>query len=179
MKVIAHIRRLGRLVSSPQEAWLVVRMLGWSLVLPLLKRALPLPRLVELLQADARVDQRNPRREERLSALSEWVFRARPRRSRDNCLDRALVTYRYLGRAGASPTIVVGIARQDSIAGHVWVTVDGKPIHDDPEGIGGFASVAAFAPDGRAISTEAATLSVEPLEALPRRATPPPAGQPR
>jgi hypothetical protein len=184
MKVVTHIRRLVHLVSSPHEAWLLARMLGWSLVLPLLKRAVPLPRLVGLMHSVVREEPRDPRHEQRVAALAEWVFRSRPRRSRDNCLDRALVAYRYLGRAGAEPTIVVGVARgeppaPDAIAGHVWVTVDGKPVHDDRERLAGFATLAAFSADGRLISTEATTPIVEQLEGRPRTATPPPAAPPR
>lgn len=149
MKAVAHLRRLRQLVSTPQDVWLLARMFGWSLVLPLLKRMLPLPRLVALLQSGTQLDQRDPRQEEKLSALSEWVFRSRPRRSRDNCLDRALVTYRYLGRAGANPTMVVGVAKDDAssrtgVIGHVWVAVDGSPVHDDDERLAGFVTLAVF-----------------------------------
>jgi len=153
MKMVAHVRRLAQIVTSPRDAWLLARMLGWSLALPLLKRTVPLPRLVSLLQLDPQVDRRDPRREERLSALSDWVFRSRPRRSRDNCLDRSLVTYRYLGRAGAEPTIIVGVAKgaASSITGHVWVTVDGKPVHDEAESLADFAALTAFNAHGRAI----------------------------
>jgi hypothetical protein len=146
LKAIAHIRRLGPIVRSPWDAWVLARMIGWSLVLPVLKRTLPLPRVVSLLRSNGHADRRDPDRERRLAALSEWVFLARPRRSRDNCLDRALVTYRYLGGAGAEPTIVVGIAKgaDNAVAGHVWVTVDGEPVHDDPQTVESFVPVTAF-----------------------------------
>ena len=149
MKAVAHLRRLPQLVSTPQDLGLLARMLGWSLVLPVLKRTLPLPRLVALVQSGTRLDRRDPSQERKLSALSEWVFRSRPRRSRDNCLDRALVTYRYLGRAGANPTMVVGVAKDEAssragVIGHVWVTVDGSPVHDDDERLAGFVTLAVF-----------------------------------
>jgi hypothetical protein len=153
VKVSRHVRRLGQIVTSPRDAWLLARMLGWSLLLPVLKRTVPLSRLVALLQLDAQVDRRDPQWEEQLSAMSDWVFRSRPRRSRDNCLDRSLVTYRYLGRAGAEPTIVVGVAKSatDAITGHVWVTVDGEPVHDDIAGLANFVALTAFNAHGRAI----------------------------
>lgn len=181
MKAFTHARRLGRVVSSPRHVWLLARMLGWSLSLPLLKRALPLRRLVRLMQLEPRSDTRDERDEERIAALSELAFRSRPRRSRDNCLDRALVTFRYLGRAGATPTMVVGIARDsmNAIAGHVWVTVDGEPVHDSRENLAEFAVVTAFGPDGRVFSTEAAIQIGEPPEGQTRRSTPPPAAPPR
>jgi hypothetical protein len=157
MKSVAHLRRLRQLVSTPQDVWLLARMLGWSLVLPMLKRALPLPTLVKLVQSGTQRDQRDPCQEKKLSALSEWVFRSRPRRSRDNCLDRALVTYRYLGRAGATPTIIVGVAKDDTssrtgVIGHVWVTVDGSPVHDDDERLAGFVTLAIFGANEEVVS---------------------------
>lgn len=182
-RVLAHVRALGGAVSSPTAAWLLVRMLAWSLVLPVLKRALPLPTLVALVHRDARGEQRDPLGEQRVVSLSEWVFRSRPRSSRDNCLERALVTYRYLGRAGAEPTLVVGIARDEGerkgLAGHVWVTVDGTPVHDDAERVAHFAAVVAFSAAGRAISTGAANPIVESRAGRPRTGTPPPEAPPR
>jgi hypothetical protein len=182
-RVIAHVRALEGAVSSPAAAWLLLRMLAWSLVLPVLKRALPLPRLVALVHRDACGEPCDPLGEQRVVSLSEWVFRSRPRSSRDNCLERALVTYRYLGCAGAKPTLVVGMARDEGegreLAGHVWVTVDGTPVHDDAERIARFASVVAFSADGRAISTGAATPNVESRAGRPRTATPPPEAPPR
>lgn len=178
MKVVAHLRRLGKLVSSPHDAWLLARMLGWSLVLPLLKRVLPLPRLVGVMRSDRRSGEGA---DAKVAALSEWAFRSRPRRSRDNCLDRALVAYRYLGRAGAEPTLVVGVAKDatDAIAGHVWVTVDGDPVHDAPEDLAGFTELTAFGPDGCVLSTGAASRTAEPSAARTQRATQPPAAPPR
>lgn len=181
MNALAHVRRLARIVSSPRDASLLVRMLAWSFSLPLLKRALPLPRLVGLMHSDTQADLRDGRREERIAALSEWVFRSRPRRSRDNCLDRALVAYRYLGGAGAEPTIVVGVARDSTagIAGHVWVTVDGDPIHDDLATLADFATLTAFGADGRPVSTGAETQTDGPPATRSRKAPPPPAAPPR
>jgi hypothetical protein len=183
-RVVAHVHRLGQLVASPGDMWLLVRMLGWSLVLPLLKRTVPLPGLVLMLHSGASVTARDPAREEAVADISEWVFRSRPRKTRDNCLERALVTYRYLCRAGAEPTIVVGMAKRDQLgraqlAGHVWVTVDGRPVHDDPQRMEGFAALAAFAADGRMLSTEATIQSVERLEGRPKTAKRPPAAPPR
>lgn len=147
--IVAHVRRLRATVSSFADVWLLARMLGWSLVLPVLKRLVALPRLVALLHRDPGVPQRDPRREEVVAELSAWAFRSRPAESRDNCLDRSLVAYRYLGRAGAMPSLVVGIARGEPVSGHVWVTVDGHPVHDDPERVAAFSVITAFGADGR------------------------------
>jgi hypothetical protein len=46
-----------------------------------------------------------------------------------NCLERSLVLYRVLSRAGAQPALILG-ARRDapSVAGHAWIEVDGAPV---------------------------------------------------
>ena len=112
---------------SPRDTWLLVRMFAWSLVLPALKFLLPLPRLVRLA-ASPRTRARDARAEH---AVAEHAARVYRRRRDDNCLERSLVTYRYLGRAGAEPRLVVGVRGVDRF-GHVWVTTDGAPVHDAP-----------------------------------------------
>jgi hypothetical protein len=150
-------RHLGNLrVSRPADAWLLCRMLAWSAVLPVAKRTLPLPRLVRLLHARSRARARDPARERAIAALSAWVFKTRPRGARDNCLERGLVAFRYLGRAGADPTLVVGMPTRPGEHGHVWVSVDGVPLHDSPEALAPFEPVLAFASDGRLVLGEGA-----------------------
>src|SRR5262249_34548422 len=46
-----------------------------------------------------------------------------------DCLQRSLLLYRVLSRAGAEPTLVVGFDRIDGrILGHAWVTTDGHAV---------------------------------------------------
>ena len=66
------------------------------------------------------------------------------RTSGGNCLERSLVLYRYLARANADPHLVVGMARPDEYLGHVWVTVDGQPLLETPETLGGYTEVVTF-----------------------------------
>ena len=40
------VRAARACITSPADAWLAARMAAWALVLPLLKRVVPLPRLV-------------------------------------------------------------------------------------------------------------------------------------
>jgi hypothetical protein len=124
-------------------------MLGWSAVLPLAKVAIPLPRLVRLMHVRSCGRARNPRREATIADLGAWVFKTRPRSSRDNCLERALVTYRYLGRAGAGPELVVGVTKPtEAASGHAWVTVDGRAVHDEPDALRDYAKLLVFGSDG-------------------------------
>jgi transglutaminase superfamily protein len=147
-RVTRHLAALGAQLERPADVWLLVRMLAWSAVLPIGKRVLPLPRLVQLLLPRARARERDRRREAAIESLSEWVFKSRPPSVRDNCLERGLVAYRYLVRAGADPTLVVGMPRTPGGHGHVWVSVDGTPVHDSAEQLAQFEPVLAFASDG-------------------------------
>ena len=141
-------------MSAPADAWLLARMVGWSFVLPVAKRMLPLPRLVRLMCSRPRSSQRDPGREATITSLVAWVFKTRPPGSRDNCLERSLVAYRYLSRAGLGPSLVIGIAKAPSVThGHVWVTVEGHPVHDSPEVLARFEPVVAFGSDGTLTSS--------------------------
>jgi hypothetical protein len=136
-------------VSAPADVWLLARVLAWSFVLPVAKRMLPLPRLVRLMWSRPRSSQGDRFREDTITALVTWVFKTRPPGSRDNCLERSLVAYRYLSRAGLAPSLVIGIEKAPSVThGHVWVTVEGRPVHDSPEVLARFEPVAAFGSDG-------------------------------
>jgi hypothetical protein len=84
------------------------------------------------------------------------VFKSRPQGARDNCLERGLVAYRYLARAGADPTLVVGMPRTPGGHGHVWVSVDGVAVHDSAARLADFEPVLAFGSDGRLVLGESA-----------------------
>lgn len=142
-------------MSTPSDAWLLARMLGWSVVLPIAKRTLPLPRLVRLMRPRRHTAQRDPEREAAITSLAAWVFKTRPPGARDNCLERGLVAYRYLSRAGACPNLFMGLAKgKRNVHGHVWVTVDGRPVHDSPTALAGFEPLLVFRSDGTLIRTD-------------------------
>lgn len=146
--------RLHGSVSGPSEAWLLARVLGWSLVLPIAKRAVPLPRLVRLIRPRKRAAERDAEREAAIASIAAWVFKTRPPGARDNCLERGLVAYRYLSRAGASPELVIGVAqRMEGVHGHAWVTVDGRAVHDSVDTIAGFEPIFVVKSDGTLIGT--------------------------
>ena len=137
---------------SPAEplrtAGLVARMAPWALALPVLKRGMPLPRLARLM-GTSRDRPRDPARERRIARVAWWVSRAQPRQFPDNCLERSLVTYRFLSLAGADPRLVVGLARNDAeIIGHAWVTIDDEPVQDQPDALARFPKLIEFGRDG-------------------------------
>jgi hypothetical protein len=145
-------RRLAlvrRLAASPRDSWLLLRMAGWALVVPVLKFLIPLPRLIRLVTPRPRRKAAEPDRVLRLTSL---LYGSGAFHLSDNCLERSLVTFRYLAAAGATPTLVVGMRNQDGgYVGHAWVTVDGQLMHDAAELVSTLAPVVAFTADGRIV----------------------------
>jgi hypothetical protein len=120
-------------------------MSGWALVLPVLKYVLPLRRLVRLAASRGDGSPREPMRVEKVTNLARIIYRSSASVVRDNCLERSLVAYRYLGRANADPELVVGMGKNGAdFLGHVWVTLDGKPLYDSPEKLAEFEPVVVF-----------------------------------
>jgi hypothetical protein len=142
---------VGGLLRSPRDLSLLVRMAGWALVVPVLKFVLPLPRLVRLVTPHRRRGREDAHA--RIVRLTSLLYGTGAFRLSDNCLERSLVTFRYLAAADAAPTLVVGMRGEDNgYLGHAWVTVDGAPVHDPPSLVATLAPVVAFAPDGRVVA---------------------------
>ena len=139
-KGVARLRAVASLLRRPAEAWLAVQTVCWLCALPLLKRALPLPKLAGLMWLPARISDRDPGQEERTIRIVTRLSRA----SGGNCLARSLVLYRYLSRADAEPRLVVGMAKPDQLIGHVWVTVDGRPLLETSETLGSYTEIVTF-----------------------------------
>ena len=132
-----------------RAALLAVRMLPWALAVPVLKRRLPAPRLVRLFAA-GRARPRRPAREQAIAQATWWASRVQVRRFPDNCLERSLLTYRYLGLAGAEPHLLMGVGREDGeMIGHAWVTTDGAAVHEFDDPRGRYGRLIEFGPDGR------------------------------
>jgi hypothetical protein len=142
-------RLAASLLKSPADAWLAFRMAGWRLVLPLLKRRLPLGRLVRLMWKGAGARPVTAVREARIAELARVVYRSEHVSRPGNCLERSLVLYRYLSAAGADPQLVVGIrSGEAAVRGHAWVTVRGEPIEEAPSSLEGLTRLVSFRGDG-------------------------------
>lgn len=144
----ARLRSLANLARSPADSWLAARMVGWITVLPLLKRTLPLPQLVQLMWLAPRGSDRHRERERRTTRVVAQLSRA----SGGNCLERSLILYRYLARAGARPRLVVGMAKPDQYLGHVWVTVDDHPLLETSETLREYREITAFGEQGQKVT---------------------------
>jgi hypothetical protein len=81
--------------------------------------------------------------------LARRIFRARPLFRRNNCLERSLLTYRFLAREGLDPRLVLGARKAEGrFRGHAWVSIDGRPIMDGDEAIEQFTPFAEFGAGG-------------------------------
>jgi hypothetical protein len=95
-----------------------------------------------------RGSDRHHERERRTTHVVARLSRA----SGGNCLERSLILYRYLARAGARPRLVVGMAKPDKYLGHVWVTVDGHPLLETSETLRDFREITAFGDQGQKVT---------------------------
>lgn len=141
------LRSLALLLRSPSDVWLAAKTVGWLISLPLLKRVLPLPKLVRLMWRPGDGRRRRLDRERHVADLVQRLSRA----SGGNCLERSLILYRFLGRANASPRLVVGLGKPDTLAGHAWITVDGESLRETPELLGTYTEFVTFADKGRKV----------------------------
>jgi hypothetical protein len=132
-------------ITSPSDVWLLARMTAWAPGLLVLKRTVPLPRLVALMETRPRRPSRDLALEGRIARMARLLYRGRPGTFRDNCLERSLLTYRFLGRAGADPELVVAMRKgEEGVRGHVWVTVGGRPVHEEPAELEPYVPVMSF-----------------------------------
>lgn len=144
------LARVAARFSSPRDVGLAVRVFGWALVLPILKHLVPVQSLARIMHRASRQTARDAVHEERIVTFARWGARLIRWKSGGNCLERGLIAYRYLGEAGASPTLVVGLGHGDtgSLVGHAWVLLDGRPAGESAAAVSVYTPVFAFAPDG-------------------------------
>jgi hypothetical protein len=150
---VVRVSRLARGASlaavSPGDGWLLARMLAWRTVLPLLKRHVSLATLARVMWQDPRSPTRQDRAD-RIPELVERVYRGLRAGPEGSCLERSLLTYRFLSAAGAEPRLVIGIRGPGgSVVGHAWVVVDGEALFEPTAPTGEYASFFSFGRDGR------------------------------
>ena len=139
--------RVRAVVSGPGDLWVSSRMAAWAVVLPVLKRVMPLPRLVGVM-APGRRHAADEHRLALVVTVARWLYRTRA--LRDNCLERSLITYRFLPSGDKDSRLVLGIRRgEDGPPGHAWLTLRGEPVHDSAATLDGLVPVVAFDLDGR------------------------------
>lgn len=151
------LARVASHFSSPRDVALAVRVCGWALVLPVLKHLVPVRSLAGIMHRAPHAAPRDPVLEARIVTFARWGARLVRWRAGGNCLERGLIAYRYLGAAGAQPTLVVGLSPKEGggILGHAWVLVDGHPAGESVSALSIYTPVFAFAADGTLIAAPA------------------------
>lgn len=128
--------------------WLAVRVTPWAMALPLLKRKVPLPRLALLASASPR-SHWQLHDANQIAKIASGIQRRLLINSQPNCLERALLVYRFVGLAGKRPRLVVGVTRDEGeLAGHAWVTVEDRPLYEPPESLEKFSRLFEFDSNG-------------------------------
>lgn len=144
-------RRLSSIrwhVRTRADAWLAVRMFAWRLVLPVLKRALPLDTLARAMGRR----RGSAAEEEQVLRLASWIYGSRPLTGGDNCLERSLLLYRYLSRTNPEVRLVLGFRNGgQAVEGHAWVVAGDRPMAADTDERGAYAPLVSFGRDGRIV----------------------------
>lgn len=132
-KILRLIMRSGRkILRTPGESILILRMAFWVLVLSVLVKLQPLPRALRMVapRTHGRL-QHSPEETKRalsraidlLLGIDLWVFEP-------VCWKRAAVLHRYLALNGIATRIVFGVRKDadGAIDGHAWLENGGKPV---------------------------------------------------
>ena len=141
--------------SRIRTAAALCRLLPWFLALGALKRVVPLHTLARWSWSPARRASRAPDP----ARIASTVLRAGalagvPDR---DCLQRSLLLYRELSRAGLGPELAVGFQRVDgALAGHAWVTIDGLVVGERDLNPARFAPILRFGARGALLREETA-----------------------
>src|SRR5262245_50325727 len=91
---------------------------------------------------------RNIAREQRIIAQSIKLGHL-SRTGDRNCLQRSLLLYRELSRAGADPSLVIGFEPNNhEVTGHAWIVIDGRPVAESPTLIARLTPTCAFGRHG-------------------------------
>jgi hypothetical protein len=132
------------------EVWMAGRMLGWLVVLPVLKRMMPLPALASMMwsrRASRRMSTASDM--DRMWRIARWLAVHAWPRNAGTCLEQSLILYRFLSARRASPELVIGVRRHNETVGaHAWVIVDGQPVGDSMAALAEFAPVVSFGRGG-------------------------------
>jgi len=124
-------RGARKIVTRPDEAWLMLRMAWWVAVLSAMARFYSLPRALEIVagkQNGGRSGEALNR--EDLARTIDLLLSADVLVFKPICWKRAAVLHRYLSRNGTETKIIFGVRNESGgkFDGHAWLEADGQPI---------------------------------------------------
>jgi len=147
-----HSLTLGQALLNGPRRRLLGRMIRFSQTLPQ-QFDRPLPQMMACLTLlTATGSALQPQTVRRLAdAVAAWHLTS----PLGICLRRSLLRYHFLGEAGLPLTVVFGARLKaenegGGIGGHAWLTLDGRPYHENPADYEGFVVMYVYPPvDGR------------------------------
>jgi hypothetical protein len=144
---VHRIRRFLKIFKNPSDIWLLLRIASWALILPVLKRLIPLKSLAKFMWVPAKKEG-TAEQERKIATLVRWLYKfIFPQ---NTCLERSLLLYRFLSRNNSDPRLVTGMRRADdhSWKGHAWILMGGKPFGESEASVEDFQTFAIFGPGG-------------------------------
>ena len=125
-KVTKLLMRLARkTVTSPREAWLLLRMAWWVMVLSAAARVYSLPRALEIVAGRGKAT-RVDATEDELARAIDLLLATDVLMFKPICWKRAAVLHRYMKHT----RIIFGVRNENDgkFAGHAWLEREGHPI---------------------------------------------------
>lgn len=148
-------------VASPSDAAVVVSMLAWASALAVLKFVLPLPALVRLVGFRAPSGHESRARADRIISLIDRMYREGALSHDGTCLERSLLTFRFLARAHPGSRLTIGAREINGHwLGHAWVTVDDRAVSESLVPPGEFCPIVAFDANGLPCPVEGKTCPI-------------------
>ena len=121
-------RGTRKLVTRPDEAWLLMRMAWWVVVLSATARCYSLPRALQIVAGDQKRSDEALNRDDLARAI-DLLLSADFLMFKPICWKRAAVLHRYLSRNGTPTKIIFGVRNESGkVDGHAWLEADGQPI---------------------------------------------------
>ena len=135
-KFLTFLSRTARkAINGPAEAFLLLRMAGWVLLLSIAVKVFPLPRALGLLSTKTRLtaetaDTAEGKTQKRLADAIDLLLKTDLFILKPICWKRAAVLHRYLALNGIATQIMFGVRRAPDgrVNGHAWLEAGGKPI---------------------------------------------------
>jgi len=126
-RILSGITR--KMVSRPEEAWLLLRMAWWVAVLSVTARVSSLPRALQIVAGNGK-QYAQAANEKELARAIDLLLSVDFLMFRPICWKRAAVLHRYLSRSGMPTRIIFGVRNEfgGKVAGHAWLEHDGQPI---------------------------------------------------
>ncbi|MGH9904333.1 MAG: lasso peptide biosynthesis B2 protein [Pyrinomonadaceae bacterium] len=132
-KLLRLVVRGGRrIILDPGEAFLILRMAFWVMLLSIIVKLKPLPRALRLIATHTRgasgisVEQT----EKTLGRAIDLLLGTNLLIFKPICWKRAAILHRYLALNGITTRIVFGVRKgtRGDVDGHAWLEADGKPL---------------------------------------------------